>query len=138
VKITVDTNVLVRACVEDEPEQAILAIKILRESVLIAITLPCLCEFVWVLRRAYKLPNIQIAETIRKLINAANVVTNRPAVEAGILSLEAGGDFADAVIAIEGQWLGGTTFVSFDKQATTFQKKHGYKAILLKKSSLSY
>jgi len=31
--------------------------------------------------------------------------------------LEAGGDFADGVIAYEGRWLGGETFVSFDKEA---------------------
>jgi predicted nucleic-acid-binding protein len=31
--------------------------------------------------------------------------------------LDAGGDFADGVIAYEGRWLGGETFVSFDKKA---------------------
>ncbi len=31
--------------------------------------------------------------------------------------LDAGGDFADGIIAYEGRWLGGSTFVSFDKKA---------------------
>jgi predicted nucleic-acid-binding protein len=31
--------------------------------------------------------------------------------------LKAGGDFADGAIAWEGRWLGGETFVSFDKKA---------------------
>jgi hypothetical protein len=31
--------------------------------------------------------------------------------------LDAGGDFADGVIAYEGKWLGAETFVSFDKKA---------------------
>jgi len=42
---------------------------------------------------------------------------NRPAVDAGPVMLDAGGDFADGVIACEGSWLGGATFVSFDKKA---------------------
>lgn len=31
--------------------------------------------------------------------------------------LDRGGDFADGVIAFEGRWLGGETFVSFDRNA---------------------
>ena len=42
---------------------------------------------------------------------AANVEGNRPAVEAGLAAPEAGGDFTDGVIAYEGAWLGGETFV---------------------------
>ena len=50
----------------------------------------------------------------RALLAVANVQVNRPAVEAGLSMLEANGDFADGVIAYEGHWLGGETFVSFD------------------------
>lgn len=32
-------------------------------------------------------------------------------------ALDAGGDFADGIIAHEGQWPGGETFVSFDQKA---------------------
>jgi hypothetical protein len=53
---------------------------------------------------------------IRILINAANVVVNRPAADAGLALLKAGGDFADGVIAFEGQWLGANTILSFDKK----------------------
>ena len=42
--------------------------------------------------------------------------------------LEAGGDFADGVIAFEGQWLGGETFVSFDKQAVALLQAQGQSA----------
>lgn len=59
-----------------------------------------------------------IAAAIRALLDTANLVVNRPAAEAGLAMLEAGGDFADGVIAHKGQWLGGSeTFVSFDRQA---------------------
>jgi len=45
--------------------------------------------------------------------------------------LEAGGDFADGVIAHDGQWLGGETFVSFDVQAVQLLDRSGVKARLL-------
>ena len=50
-KITADTNVLVRALVQDEPEQARAASALLEQAELVAIPLPVLCELVWVLRR---------------------------------------------------------------------------------------
>jgi len=46
-----------------------------------------------------------------------NVAVSRPAVEAGLNLLEAGGDSADGIIAYDGRWLGGDTFVSFSKRA---------------------
>jgi hypothetical protein len=45
--------------------------------------------------------------------------------------LEAGGDFADGVIAHQGQWLGGDTFVSFDRQAVTLLRAQGVSTQLL-------
>lgn len=42
-KIGVDTNVLVRSVVRDDPGQATVADTALREASLIAISLPCLC-----------------------------------------------------------------------------------------------
>ena len=130
-KVVVDTNVLVRAVVRDDKAQAKAAIKILRDAELIAIALPCLCEFVWVLRRVYGLQPDDAASAIRALLSAANVEMNRPAVEAGLSALDAGGDFADGVIAYEGNWLGGETFVSFDKKAVALLKAQGQQARLL-------
>ena len=130
-KVVVDTNVLVRAVVRDDKAQAKAAIKILRDAELIAIALPCLCEFVWVLRKVYGLQPEDAANAIRALLAAANVEMNRPAVEAGLSALDAGGDFADGVIAYEGNWLGGETFVSFDKQAVSLIAKQGLEARLL-------
>jgi hypothetical protein len=56
---------------------------------------------------------------------------NRPAVEAGLAILNAGGDFADGLIAFEGRWLGGETFVSFDKKAVSLLAQQGQPARLL-------
>ena len=121
-KITADTNLLVRALAEDDARQGRLAQAELARADLVALTLPALCELVWVLSQAYNIPAADIAEAIRRLINGANVVVNRPAVEAGLAMLEAGGDFADGVIAYEGRWLGAETFVTFDKQAAKLMR----------------
>lgn len=130
-KISVDTNVLVRAVLQDDAKQAETASKLLKEASLIAVSLPCLCELVWILRRGAKLPKEDIAMTIRDLLDAGNVVMNRPAVEAGLAILEAGGDFADGIMAFEGNWLGGETFVSFDKQAVELVSQQGQAARLV-------
>lgn len=130
-KVVVDTNVLVRAVVRDNAAQARVAAKVLMDAELIAVALPCLCEFVWVLRKVYGIHTEDIAAAIRALLAAANVRVNRPAVDAGLSVLEANGDFADGVIAYEGTWLGGETFVSFDKQAVALLTAHGQPARLL-------
>ena len=130
-KVAVDTNVLVRAVVRDDPAQASVAAKVLTDAELIAVATPCLCEFVWVLHRVYGLEAADAVTAIRALLSAANVEVNRPAVEAGLSVLEAGGDFADGVIAYEGSWLGGETFVSFDKKAVAHLTAQGKSARLL-------
>lgn len=48
----------------------------------------------------------------------------------GIAVLEAGGDFADGVIAYEGSRLGGQTFVSFDRKASKLLQSAGVSARL--------
>ena len=95
-KITADTNVLVRAVTEDH-EQSRAAQTALRKAELVAIPISALCELVWVLLQGYKIPPAEIAEAIRRLINGANAVVNRPAAEAGLAELGAGGDFADGI-----------------------------------------
>ena len=123
--ITVDTNVLLRAVLQDDAKQAKLAADTLKKATLIAITTPCLCEFAWVLMRGANKTKEQTASAIRALLNTSKVEMNRPAIEAGLEILEAGGDFADGVIAYEGAWLGGDTFLSFDKKAIALLKKQG-------------
>ncbi len=127
-KITVDTTVLVRAVVQDDPAQARLAAKVLVDAKLIAVALPCLCELVWVLRKVYAFQAADAALAIRALLATSNVEMNRPAAEAGLAVLEAGGDFADGVMAYEGKWLGGETFVSFDKKAVALLAAQGQSA----------
>jgi len=130
-KVTADTNVLVRAITEDDEQQSRAAQATLKKAEVLAISIPTLCELVWVLAQGYKISSGDIAEAIRRLINAANVAVNRPAAEAGLALLDMGGDFADGVIAYEGNWLGADTFVSFDKKAVKLLEAQGQSARLL-------
>ncbi len=130
-RITADTNVLVRAITGDDARQSKAAQTTLREAEVVAVTLPALCELVWVLAQGYKIASPQIAEAIRGLLNAENVVVNRTAAETGLALLVAGGDFADGIIAHEGSWLGADEFVSFDKKAINLLQAQGTSARLL-------
>jgi predicted nucleic-acid-binding protein len=130
-RITADTNVLVRAITGDDERQSRVAQARLANADMVALAMPVLCELVWVLSQGYKIPSAEIAETIRRLMAGANVVLNRPAAEAGLALLDAGGDFADGVIAYEGNWLGAETFVSFDKKAVKLMDAQGKPARLL-------
>jgi len=130
-KVSVDTNVLIRAAVRDDQEQAEAAIRIMARAEMVAIPVSCLCEFAWVLRSVYGHRASSIAGAIRLLLASENVETDRQAAEAGLAMLDAGGDFADGVIAYEGRWLGAETFVSFDKKAVEMLAAHGVSARLL-------
>jgi predicted nucleic-acid-binding protein len=116
-KVTADTNVLVRIIIRDDVSQAETALNLLESADAVFLPLPCLCEFVWVLDSAYGLPREMIARSIRGVVDRANVSVDSVAVTVGLRVLEGGGDFADGVIAAAGASMGGETFVSFDRKA---------------------
>ena len=81
-RITADNNVLVRAVVGDDPAQSQAAITALPGAEQIAVALPALCEFVWVLRRVYAFPVAEISAAIQALTAAS------PKTSAQIASVE--------------------------------------------------
>jgi predicted nucleic-acid-binding protein len=131
VRITADTNILVRGAVLDDPAQAALAADLLRGAEIVAVTLPALCEFAWVLGRGYRWTASEILGFIKALVSSPSVRIDRAAVEAGLAMLEAGGDFADGVIAFDGRRLGGDVFASFDRKAVALVAAHGGNTHLL-------
>lgn len=134
-KLTADTNVLVRAATVDDPEQAQLASAVLREAELIAVPLPALCEFVWVLTRGYRMTTDDVALALDRLLSAPNVVYDERAAEHGLAFLRHGGDFADGAIAFSGLQLGGTDFVTFDHRAARLATEAGLPSRLLDPTS---
>lgn len=130
-KVTLDTNVLVRLCTQDDAAQAAVALQAVKAATLIALPTTTLCELVWVLTRGYRYGCADVANAVRLLVHTRHVVCDMPAVLAGLALLESGGDFADGVIAFEGGALGGSEFVSFDQQAVKLLKRAKRKAHLL-------
>jgi predicted nucleic-acid-binding protein len=130
-KISVDTNVLVRFVVRDDEIQWLTAVKILQDAEVVAVSMSSLCELVWVLKKSYRFGREEISAVLYTLLDTANVVVNSAAVEAGLAILKAGGDFADGVIAYEGRMLGGETFLSFDREAVSLTTSQGQQAMLL-------
>ena len=131
-KVTLDTNVLVRLATQDDAAQAAKALQVLQSATLIAVPTPALCELVWVLLRGYRYTPAQVAQAVRTLIQVRHVVCHTPAVLAGLALLEAGGDFADGAIAYEGELLGGPEFVTFDQQAARLLKSQKRKVSWLR------
>lgn len=124
-RITADTNLLVRVVTGDDEAQARTAHDILSGAELVAIPLPALCEFVWVLEFTYRYSAAQIIAAVRAIVDAPNVVTDMSSVEAGLAVQSVGGDFSDAVIAESGRTFGGSIFVSFDRRAVDRISKIG-------------
>lgn len=130
-RITADANVLIRAAVLDDPVQAERAAELLRHAEIIAVTLPALCEFAWMLGRGYRWTASEIFGLISTLLNSPSVRVDRAVAEAGLATLAAGGDFADGVIAFDGRRLGGDVFASFDKKALELVAASGGEVELL-------
>lgn len=128
--ITADTNLLVRLAVLDDLEQTHRAAAELEAADAVVVTLPALCELCWVLKSRYGFDKQAIADVVASIAEAENVVIDTASVAAGIAMLDAGGDFADAVIAEQGDRLGARAFVSFDRKAVSRVDAMGFKARL--------
>ena len=126
----VDTNVLVRFLVKDDPNQTPLAETFFRKKLTSAnpgfINLVVLAETVWVLSGAYKYDKATILDVIGKILNAAElVVENAEGVEVALeLYRTHPIDFADALVSVHNRTFGCTITVTFDRKlaATAFAK----------------
>lgn len=116
--IGIDTNVLLRLIILDDPEQTVLARQEVERADFVVIALPVLCELAWVLKSRYRVNRDRIADFIAALTTTPFFVIDQTCVQTGLLALRAGADFADGAIAEQGRQLGARTFVSFDSRAT--------------------
>ena len=108
----VDTNVLVRVLVNDDPGQGRRALALMRtHPVWVAKTV--LLETEWVLRSLYQFDRQQIADALERLAGLANVQVEDPrCVHTALGWFRDGLDFADALhLASRGD---AEAFVSFD------------------------
>jgi predicted nucleic acid-binding protein len=112
--LAIDTNIVVRFLVRDEPEQAAKARALLEAQDVLLIS-SVLLESEWVLRNAYGLARRQVLDRLRAFVGLPHVKLQEPERAATALEwAEAGMDFADAfhLAAAEGC----EAFASFDKR----------------------
>jgi len=114
-QIALDTNVLVRHLIADDPAQAAAAKVLIESDDDLVIATVVLCELVWVLRGVYRYARSEIAALLRDIVTLGNVQVDQPAVEAGLKMLERGGDFADGVIAHDSSRAKCHRLVTFDR-----------------------
>lgn len=129
-RITADTNLLVRVATEDDEEQAATARRVLATAESVVVPLPCVMEFVWVLRSVHRFSRDDVARALLSLIGSSKVVADGAAIKAGLRVHAAGGDFADGVIAAVGASMGAEAFVSFDRKAVACVRAIGMRAEL--------
>ena len=118
--IGLDTNILLRFILRDDPIQYAKAERLLRDRIGPGapgyISIVVLVEFAWTLRRTAKFPNEKIRETVQKLLEVETLVFERAMTVAHALAISrrAGIDVPDALIAAIGQEDGCTATLTFD------------------------
>jgi len=121
--IALDTNVLVRYLVRDDPRQTRAATRVVETSCTVEtpgfVTLVVLCELVWVLERGYRYSRIHIAALVRGLLAADDLSIERSELAWQALNAfeEGPADFADYVIGATGREAGAEATVTFDRRA---------------------
>jgi predicted nucleic-acid-binding protein len=120
--IGLDTNLLVRYLAQDDPVQSPRASAIIEQLnpddpgfvSIVAVT-----EMVWVLKRAYKLADTEIAAAIERILQAdVLVVESEQEVFTAMTALKEGrGSFSDALIGAIGLKAGCTRTLTFDRKS---------------------
>lgn len=120
--IGLDTNVLVRFLVQDDPDQAAAATAFvtgLTEAEPGFVCREVLVELVWVLERAYDLSRGEIALALDGLLETRELMLeSADSVAVAVDRYRKGGaGFADQMVALAGQGAGCRETVSFDRKA---------------------
>jgi predicted nucleic-acid-binding protein len=117
----IDTNVLVRYLVQDDPAQSRKVNRLIADAVergeACSISAIVLCELVWVLREAYGFDKPTVVATLGQVLDTAQLVVEQA--DAARRALEdyrhGRGDFADYLIGWRNRQLGCADTVTFDR-----------------------
>lgn len=122
----VDTNVLLRFLLADDPIQSPIARSyfVNRENTLIIDTV-VLCEVVWVMKKRSKLKNQKIVQILQGLTIEPHIKLDKEKFNQGIKFLQDGGDFADGIIAYQTQNFSNAKWLTFDKDGKKLAKRIG-------------
>ena len=121
--IGIDTNVLVRFIVQDEPKQSQIASRLI-ENILSAenkgfISSIVLCEVVWVLKRLYRQPKDRLLLVVKTILEAEVFeVEHRDCAWRAYYDFDEGlADFSDYYLAPINKTHGASFTVTFDEKA---------------------
>jgi predicted nucleic-acid-binding protein len=121
--IGLDTNILIRYLVQDDPIQSRRATEIIERRLTEEnpgfVSIVAIVEIAWVLERAYRLTDNEIAAAIERMLQTdVLVVENEQEVFSAMIALKEGqGWFANAVIAALGTRAGCCCTLTFDQKA---------------------
>lgn len=121
--IGLDTNVILRCFVDDDPEQAKQARRFVAENCTRDspgfIDRVALCEMVWVLVRGHRFDRRQAADVVSRLAASREILLeDSDAVRAALRSfLQSNIDFADALISEVNRARGCEATATFDRKA---------------------
>ena len=129
--IGLDTNVLLRYLVQDDPAQSRRATEIIESRLTKEnpgfVSLVCILEIVWVLGSLYKRAPAEIAGHIEMIVAADTLeVQNEQEIYQAVVALRNGaGSFEDALIGALGDWWGCSATLTFDRNAA--KRLHGFR-----------
>lgn len=121
--IGIDTNVLVRYIVQDDPKQSKIATKLIESRLSIAdkglISSIVLCEVVWVLKRLYRQPKDRLLLVVKTILEAeAFEVEHRDCAWRAYYDFDEGlADFSDYYLARINKTYGASFTLTFDERA---------------------
>jgi len=121
--IGLDTNILVRYLIQDDPVQSPKATEIIERRLTEEnpgfVSIVAMVEIVWVLDRAYSFPAHEIAAAVERMLQTdVFVVENEQEVFTALIALKDGqGTFADALIAALGARANCSYTLTFDQKA---------------------
>ena len=123
--IGLDTNVVIRYLMQDEPDQAARATAFIEQQLSVEnpgfIALIVLVEIAWVLRSCYAIDRETINRTFRSLLETRQLWVEQTDLVVRALRryTEYAADFSDALIVEVAREQGCTEIVSFDRKANS-------------------
>ena len=122
--LAIDTNVIVRYLVNDDPKQAAIARKLI-DGRAVWVSRTVLLESEWVLRSGYDLEATKVTAALRDFLALPTVTVETPSIVRQALDAAAlGMDFADALHLAACQ--DGMVFASFDRRLVARARKLKY------------
>lgn len=116
----VDTNVLLRHIVQDDPAQSARASTFLNERTVedpAFVSLIVVAELTWALKQRYGYSRKQIAFLFTALLETAELIFEEEQFLTTLIDGKVGGDIADHLIAFSATRAGCTSTVTFDRRA---------------------